>query len=53
MHGRWFGGRQLAASLYDGRTDYNAHKPRARKESEAEEAERLERFARELEEGSE
>ena len=53
MHGRWFGGRQLRAALYDGKEDFNATRPgggRAR-ESEAEEAARLDRYARELEEG--
>lgn len=52
MHGRWFGGRQLVAAMYDGRTDLDAHRPRASnrtRETEAEQAARLERFAAELE----
>jgi HIV Tat-specific factor 1 len=52
MHGRWFGGRQLSAAMYDGRTDLDAHRPKTNKlgETEEEQAARLERFARELEE---
>ena len=52
MHGRWFGGRQLSAAMYDGRTDLDAHRPKTNKQGETEEeqAARLERFARELEE---
>ena len=53
MHGRWFGGRQLSAAMYDGRTDFDVHRPRTNKQGETEEEQlaRLERFARELEEG--
>jgi HIV Tat-specific factor 1 len=48
MHGRWFGGRAVDASLYDGRTDFEV---RARGETEEEQAARLERYAAELEAG--
>ncbi len=51
MHGRWFGGRQLRAALYDGKTDFNAGRPKQAGESEEEQAARLERYARELEAG--
>lgn len=46
MNGRWFGGRQVEAHLYDGVTNY-AVKPA--KESWEEQEARLEAFARELE----
>ncbi len=49
MHGRWFGGRTVEASLYDGRTDFGARAQRA--ETEEEQAARLERYAAELEAG--
>lgn len=52
MHGRWFGGSQLVAAMYDGKTDLDAHRPRSsnrQRETEEEQAARLERFARELE----
>ncbi|GAX77606.1 hypothetical protein CEUSTIGMA_g5050.t1 [Chlamydomonas eustigma] len=45
MNGRWFGGRQLVAQLYDGVTNY-AHKV---VESWEEQEARLEKFAAELE----
>ena len=46
MHGRFFGGRALQASMYDGRTDFE---PPRRAETEEEQAARLERYAAELE----
>jgi len=48
MNGRFFGGRQLSAQLWDGITNYNVKKPQ---ESAEEEAARLERFAAEIENG--
>lgn len=54
MHGRWFGGRQLSAQLYDGRADLDFHRPRGKaQESTEEQQARLERFARELEQQEE
>ena len=47
MNGRFFGGRQIEADLWDGVSNFYV-KPA--KESEEEQAARLERFARELEE---
>jgi HIV Tat-specific factor 1 len=46
MHGRWFGGRQLVAHLWDGLANYNVKVQETAEEQEA----RLEAFARELEE---
>ncbi|MEW5300089.1 MAG: hypothetical protein WDW36_003045 [Sanguina aurantia] len=46
MNGRWFGGRQLVAHMYDGYTNYAV---KAVKESAEEQASRLEAFSRELE----
>ena len=46
MNGRFFGGRQLTAELWDGITNYNVRKAQ---ESEEEQAARLARFAAELE----
>ena len=48
MSGRFFGGRRLEAALWDGATVFYAPKP---VETAAEQAARLEAFARELEEG--
>ncbi len=48
MDGRFFGGRQVSAGLWDGITNYNVKKP---KESIEEQAARLERFAAEIEDG--
>ena len=48
MHGRWFGGRAVEASRYDGRADFEV---RQRGETEEEQAARLERYAAELEAG--
>lgn len=48
MEGRFFGGRQVAAHLWDGITNYNVKK---QKETPEEEAARLERFAAEIEDG--
>lgn len=48
MDGRFFGGRQVSAGLWDGTTNYNVKKP---KESIEEQAARLERFAAEIEDG--
>lgn len=48
MHGRWFGGNQVEAALWDGVTNYHVQK----KETEAEQALRLERYAAELEANS-
>lgn len=45
MSGRWFGGRQIAAALWDGRTNFNVKM----KETAEEQAARLEAYARELE----
>ena len=45
MHGRFFGGRQLDAGLWDGVANYNVK----RQETAEEEAARLERFAAEIE----
>ena len=59
-HGRWFGGRQVSAAMYDGREDFGAPAGSGRRggrergeETEAEQAARLERYTRELEEGGE
>jgi HIV Tat-specific factor 1 len=49
MNGRFFGGRQLTAEMWDGLTNYNVKKP---KETAEEQAARLERFAAEIEETS-
>lgn len=46
MHGRWFGGRQLVATMYDGVTNYAVKAPT---ESVEEQQARLEAFAAELE----
>lgn len=46
MHGRFFGGRQLTAEMWDGLVNYNVKKP---KESAEEQAARLEKFAAEIE----
>mmetsp|Transcript_33783 Transcript_33783/g.73845 ORF Transcript_33783/g.73845 Transcript_33783/m.73845 type:complete len:467 (-) Transcript_33783:320-1720(-) len=46
MHGRWFGGNQVLASIWDGKTNYHQQQV---KESEEEQAARLERYAAELE----
>ena len=46
MKGRFFGGRQLTAELWDGITNYNVKKAQ---ESEEEQAARLARFAAEIE----
>ena len=46
MGGRFFGGRQLTAELWDGITNYNVKKAQ---ESEEEQAARLARFAAEIE----
>mmetsp|Transcript_30430 Transcript_30430/g.97244 ORF Transcript_30430/g.97244 Transcript_30430/m.97244 type:complete len:105 (+) Transcript_30430:89-403(+) len=46
MHGRFFGGRQISAEAYDGFTNFNVKRA---KETEAEQAARLERYAAELE----
>lgn len=48
MDGRFFGGRQVSAGLWDGTTNYNVKKP---KESIEEQAARLECFAAEIENG--
>ena len=48
MHGRFFGGRQLHAALWDGVTNYGVVKA---VETEEDEQARLERFAAELEAG--
>lgn len=47
MNGRFFAGRKLAAHKWDGKTNYNVKV----KESEEEQAARLERFAAEIEAG--
>eukprot|EP00959_Pyramimonas_sp_CCMP1952_P297230 6218315-Pyramimonas_sp.AAC.1 len=46
MHERWFGGNQVHASIWDGKTNYHQQQV---KESEEEQAARLERYAAELE----
>jgi hypothetical protein len=51
MNGRFFSGRQISAALHDGKTKYSA-KGQAR-ESEQDEAKRLERYSRWLEAGGE
>ena len=50
MDGRFFGGRQLSAELWDGITNYNVKKAQ---ESEEEQAARLGRFAAEIEQADE
>eukprot|EP01024_Parvocaulis_polyphysoides_P074581 TRINITY_DN9621_c0_g1_i2.p1 TRINITY_DN9621_c0_g1~~TRINITY_DN9621_c0_g1_i2.p1 ORF type:complete len:296 (-),score=33.73 TRINITY_DN9621_c0_g1_i2:305-1069(-) len=45
MNGRWYGGRQIKASLWDGFTNYNVKPQENAKEQER----RLEQFAKELE----
>lgn len=45
MQGRYFGGRQVEASMWDGFTNYNVKV----QETEEQQAARLERFAREIE----
>mmetsp|Transcript_7974 Transcript_7974/g.13825 ORF Transcript_7974/g.13825 Transcript_7974/m.13825 type:complete len:472 (-) Transcript_7974:379-1794(-) len=46
MHARWFGGNQVIASIWDGRTNFHLQQVA---ESEEEQAARLERYAAELE----
>ena len=46
MHGRWFGGQQIEADLYDGHSNYFVKR---REETEEEQRQRLERFASDLE----
>ena len=46
MHGRWFGGKQIEADLYDGHSNYFVKR---REETEEEQRQRLERFASDLE----
>lgn len=48
LNGRAFGGRRVVAGLWDGVTNFYVDAP---KETEEEQAARLEAFARELEEG--
>ena len=48
MDGRFFGGRQVKAHLWDGFSNYNMEK---KPETAEEQARRLERFAQELEQG--
>ncbi len=48
MDGRFFGGRQVKAHLWDGFSNYMVEK---QVESAEEQAQRLERFAEELEQG--
>ena len=48
MHGRFFGGRQLQAAMWDGFSNFHVRVT----ESEEEQAARLERFAAELEAGA-
>ena len=48
LNGRMFGGRQIMAGMWDGVTNFYVDPP---KETEEEQAARLEAFARELEEG--
>lgn len=50
MHGRWFGGKQIEASKWDGVTKYNEYAKR-RKESEEEQQARLEKFMADVEVG--
>ena len=50
MHGRFFGGRQLDAALWDGIEKFYV-KPAKAKETADEEAARLEKYAAELEGG--
>lgn len=51
MHGRFFGGRQLEAALWDGIEKFYV-KPAVAKETEEEQAARLEKYAAELEQGT-
>ncbi|UPR04882.1 splicing factor U2AF-associated protein [Chloropicon primus] len=46
MHGRWFGGKQIEADLFDGHTNYFVKKM---EETEEEQQRRLDRFAADLE----
>lgn len=48
MDGRFFGGRQVKAHLWDGFSNYHVEK---KAETAEEQARRLERFAQELEQG--
>ncbi len=47
MQGRFFGGRQLSASLWDGFTQYG--KVRVAQDTQLEEEQRLAKFAQEIE----
>eukprot|EP00955_Chlamydomonas_euryale_P019363 206326-Chlamydomonas_euryale.AAC.7 len=49
MAGRWFGGRQLHASMYDGLTNFAAAAAAATTETAEEQEARLDAFAAELE----
>ena len=46
MHGRWFGGKQIEADLFDGHTNYFVKKA---EETQEEQQRRLDRFAADLE----
>eukprot|EP00238_Polyblepharides_amylifera_P008693 CAMPEP_0196574302 /NCGR_PEP_ID=MMETSP1081-20130531/4048_1 /TAXON_ID=36882 /ORGANISM="Pyramimonas amylifera, Strain CCMP720" /LENGTH=425 /DNA_ID=CAMNT_0041892285 /DNA_START=237 /DNA_END=1514 /DNA_ORIENTATION=- len=46
MHGRWFGGQQVVASLWDGRTNFHLEQVT---ETAADQEARLEKYAEELE----
>lgn len=50
MNNRYFGGKQISAELYDGRTKYLKSGSNDAEDDEAEKA-RLERYAKWLEEG--
>lgn len=50
MQGRFFGGRQLEAFMWDGVTNYQVKKPKPALPSGEDEAARLEAFAAEIEE---
>ena len=51
MKGRWFGGTQLEACMWDGFTNYAKQGLNAEGETDAEQEARLERFGKSLEDG--
>lgn len=51
MNNRYFGGKQISAEIYDGQTKYKKSGSGHAEEDEEAEKERLERYAKWLEQG--
>ncbi|CAO3612177.1 unnamed protein product [Cunninghamella blakesleeana] len=51
MNNRYFGGKQISAEIYDGKTRYNKSGPGLTEDDEEAEKQRLERYAKWLEQG--